>query len=99
MDRMEQSSRIRGPRHFDHLRWPLCIDPQGQANRWIKKPPCHVFLPEGRSSAFWMVLGHGAACAKLRKLMARMGQPLQLVVAKFTDGDYLKRLEGGIEEI
>ena len=25
---------------------------------------------------------------------ARMGQPLQLVVAKFTDGDYLKRLEG-----
>ncbi|CAK9112546.1 Dynein axonemal heavy chain 1 (Axonemal beta dynein heavy chain 1) (Ciliary dynein heavy chain 1) (Heat shock regulated protein 1) (HSRF-1) (hDHC7) [Durusdinium trenchii] len=40
--------------------WPLCIDPQGQANRWIKK----------------------------------MGQPLQLVVAKFTDGDYLKRLEG-----
>ena len=23
-----------------------------------------------------------------------MGQPLQLVVAKFTDGDYLKRLEG-----
>ena len=24
----------------------------------------------------------------------RMGQPLQLVVAKFTDGDYLKRLEG-----
>ena len=46
-----------------------------------------------------MVLGHGAACAKLRKLMARMGQPLQLVVAKFTDGDYLKRLEGGIEEI
>ena len=24
---------------------------------------------------------------------ARMGQPLQLVVAKFTDSDYLKRLE------
>lgn len=44
-------------------RWPLCIDPQGQANRWIKK----------------------------------MGQPLQLVVAKFTDGDYLKRLEGCIQ--
>ncbi|CAE7768679.1 DNAH7 [Symbiodinium sp. CCMP2456] len=44
-------------------RWPLCIDPQGQANRWIKK----------------------------------MGQPLQIVVAKFTDGDYLKRLEGCIQ--
>ncbi|CAE7512784.1 Dnah7, partial [Symbiodinium pilosum] len=43
--------------------WPLCIDPQGQANRWIKK----------------------------------MGQPLQIVVAKFTDGDYLKRLEGCIQ--
>ena len=25
-----------------------------------------------------------------------MGQPLQLVVAKFTDGDYLKRLEGAV---
>ncbi|CAE7354729.1 Dnah1 [Symbiodinium natans] len=44
-------------------RWPLCIDPQGQANRWIKK----------------------------------MGQPLQIVVAKFTDSDYLKRLEGCIQ--
>jgi len=44
-------------------RWPLCIDPQGQANRWIKK----------------------------------MGQPQHIVVAKFTDGDYLKRLEGCIQ--
>lgn len=44
-------------------RWPLCIDPQGQANRWIK----------------------------------RMGQPLQIVVSKFSDGDYLKRLEGCIQ--
>jgi len=44
-------------------RWPLCIDPQGQANRWIK----------------------------------RMGQPQHIVVSKFTDGDYLKRLEGCIQ--
>eukprot|EP00931_Biecheleriopsis_adriatica_P059470 TRINITY_DN3558_c0_g1_i1.p1 TRINITY_DN3558_c0_g1~~TRINITY_DN3558_c0_g1_i1.p1 ORF type:complete len:4293 (+),score=1112.20 TRINITY_DN3558_c0_g1_i1:173-13051(+) len=44
-------------------RWPLCIDPQGQANRWIKK----------------------------------MGQPQQIVVAKFSDSDYLKRLEGCIQ--
>jgi len=44
-------------------RWPLCIDPQGQANRWIKK----------------------------------MGQPQHIVVSKFTDGDYLKRLEGCIQ--
>jgi len=44
-------------------RWPLCIDPQGQANRWIKK----------------------------------MGQPAGLVVGKFTDGDYLKRMEGCIQ--
>eukprot|EP00930_Biecheleria_cincta_P034372 TRINITY_DN23765_c0_g1_i1.p1 TRINITY_DN23765_c0_g1~~TRINITY_DN23765_c0_g1_i1.p1 ORF type:complete len:4302 (-),score=866.21 TRINITY_DN23765_c0_g1_i1:110-13015(-) len=44
-------------------RWPLCIDPQGQANRWIKK----------------------------------MGQPNQIVIAKFSDSDYLKRLEGCIQ--
>ena len=50
----------RAPFACSRARWPLCIDPQGQANRWIK----------------------------------RMGQPLQLVVAKFSDGDYLKRLEG-----
>jgi dynein heavy chain len=39
------------------------VDPQGQANRWIKK----------------------------------MGQPQHIVVCKFTDGDYLKRLEGCIQ--
>lgn len=44
-------------------RWPLCIDPQGQANRWIKK----------------------------------MGQPNHIVAGKFTDSDYLKRLEGCIQ--
>merc|ERR1719424_189171 len=44
-------------------RWPLAIDPQGQANRWIKK----------------------------------MGSGNHIVVAKFTDGDYLKRLEGCIQ--
>lgn len=44
-------------------RWPLCIDPQGQANRWIK----------------------------------RMGQPQHIVISKFSDGDYLKRLEGCIQ--
>jgi dynein heavy chain len=44
-------------------RWPLCIDPQGQANRWIKK----------------------------------MGQPHHIVVSKFTDSDYLKRLESCIQ--
>jgi len=43
-------------------RWPLCIDPQGQANKWIKK----------------------------------MEQPRKLNVCKFTDGDYLRRLEGSI---
>jgi len=44
-------------------RWPLCIDPQGQANKWIKK----------------------------------MEQPRHIAVGKFTDGDYLKRLEGSIQ--
>jgi dynein heavy chain len=44
-------------------RWPLCIDPQGQANKWIKK------LEGGKN----------------------------LLIAKFTDGDYLKRLEASIQ--
>ncbi|CEM36965.1 unnamed protein product, partial [Vitrella brassicaformis CCMP3155] len=44
-------------------RWPLCIDPQGQANKWIKK----------------------------------MEQPNKLVVAKLSDSDYLRRLEGSIQ--
>lgn len=43
-------------------RWPLCIDPQGQANKWIKK----------------------------------MEAPQQVKIAKFTDGDYLRRMEGAI---
>jgi len=43
-------------------RWPLCIDPQGQANKWIKK----------------------------------MEAPQKLRVSKFTDGDYMRRLEGSI---
>eukprot|EP00746_Dinoflagellata_sp_MGD_P128313 gnl/MRDRNA2_/MRDRNA2_62704_c0_seq1.p1 gnl/MRDRNA2_/MRDRNA2_62704_c0~~gnl/MRDRNA2_/MRDRNA2_62704_c0_seq1.p1 ORF type:complete len:2643 (+),score=576.00 gnl/MRDRNA2_/MRDRNA2_62704_c0_seq1:1172-7930(+) len=43
-------------------RWPLCIDPQGQANKWIKK----------------------------------MGQSAQINILKFTDGDYLRKLEGAI---
>jgi len=43
-------------------RWPLCIDPQGQANKWIKK----------------------------------MEEPNKLAVKKFTDSDYIRRLEGCI---
>ncbi|CAK9071077.1 unnamed protein product [Durusdinium trenchii] len=43
-------------------RWPLCIDPQGQANKWIKK----------------------------------MEEPAKLAVKKFTDSDYIRRLEGCI---
>eukprot|EP00435_Cladocopium_sp_Y103_P021055 s1702_g5.t1 len=43
-------------------RWPLCIDPQGQANKWIKK----------------------------------MEEPNTLAVKKFTDSDYIRRLEGCI---
>jgi len=43
-------------------RWPLCIDPQMQANKWIKK----------------------------------MEQQKKLVVSKFTDGDYMRRMEGCI---
>jgi len=43
-------------------RWPLCIDPQAQANKWIKK----------------------------------MEAPNKLVVNKFTDGDYIRKLEGAI---
>jgi dynein heavy chain len=44
-------------------RWPLCIDPQGQANKWIKK----------------------------------MELPNKIKVKKFTDGDYLRQLEGAIQ--
>jgi len=43
-------------------RWPLCIDPQGQANKWIKK----------------------------------METPNKLRVSKFSDNDYIRRLEGSI---
>uniref|UniRef100_A0A7S2LWX2 Uncharacterized protein n=1 Tax=Zooxanthella nutricula TaxID=1333877 RepID=A0A7S2LWX2_9DINO len=43
-------------------RWPLCIDPQGQANKWIKK----------------------------------MEAPSKIMVKKFTDADYMRRLEGAI---
>jgi len=43
-------------------RWPLCIDPQGQANKWIKK----------------------------------MEAPQKIMVKKFTDADYMRRLEGAI---
>eukprot|EP00929_Paragymnodinium_shiwhaense_P104537 TRINITY_DN6904_c0_g1_i1.p1 TRINITY_DN6904_c0_g1~~TRINITY_DN6904_c0_g1_i1.p1 ORF type:complete len:2672 (+),score=812.80 TRINITY_DN6904_c0_g1_i1:23-8017(+) len=43
-------------------RWPLCIDPQGQANKWIKK----------------------------------MEAPQKLKVSKFTDGDYMRKMEGSI---
>ena len=31
---------------------------------------------------------------KANRWIKKMGQPSQIVVAKFTDGDYLKRLEG-----
>ncbi|KAF4662797.1 hypothetical protein FOZ61_002166 [Perkinsus olseni] len=44
-------------------RWPLCIDPQGQANKWIKNTE----------------------------------KDHNLVTCKFTDGDYLRRLEGCIQ--
>merc|ERR1719171_966040 len=44
-------------------RWPLAIDPQGQANKWIKK----------------------------------MEKERKIVITKFTDGDYLRRLEGAIQ--
>jgi dynein heavy chain len=44
-------------------RWPLAIDPQGQANKWIKK----------------------------------MELPNKIKVKKFTDGDYLRQLEGAIQ--
>lgn len=43
-------------------RWPLCIDPQVQANKWIKK----------------------------------MEQPNKIRINKFTDGDYIRKLEGAI---
>jgi dynein heavy chain len=44
-------------------RWPLAIDPQGQANKWIKK----------------------------------MEKERKIVITKFSDGDYLRRLEGAIQ--
>ena len=44
-------------------RYPLCIDPQNQANKRIKK----------------------------------MEQETKVVVSKFTDGDYLQRLENSIQ--
>lgn len=44
-------------------RWPLCIDPQGQANKWIKK----------------------------------MEIERKIVVTKFTEGDYLRKLESAIQ--